>query len=166
MALRENFEKKEEVPPGGQWIVWSSSPAHWRNDPQELGSGESPDHHLSVIKKCLQNTSGLNSNNIRQSSCFITKSKRSRTRSRYIEPQKPGAQLGSCGTGRRRSRKETLPVGNITITHCMQSQSGQTVMMVQEMRRLGRDKPSRQGKATCDQFPRSAPPPFCLLCPG
>ena len=112
------FLKKEEVPPGGQWMVWSSSPAHWRNDPQELGSGESPDHHLSVIKKCLQNTSGLNSKNIRQSSCFITKSKMSCTRSRYIEPQKPGTQLGSCGTGRIRSRKETLPVGNITITHC------------------------------------------------
>ena len=37
-----NVEINNVLPPGGQSMVWSSFPAHWRNDPQEVGWGERP----------------------------------------------------------------------------------------------------------------------------
>ena len=30
-------------------MVWSSSPAHWRNELQEVGSGERPDQGQNLI---------------------------------------------------------------------------------------------------------------------
>ena len=37
LKTRGNVENSDILPPGGQSMVWSSFPAHWRNDPQEVG---------------------------------------------------------------------------------------------------------------------------------